>query len=69
MLPPEPLEPADVSDYHEEFVLSLSTTRALAANSIKKAQRRYKAQYDKKIRSVNHRVGDWVLVRFPREEW
>jgi hypothetical protein len=52
LLPPEPLEPADVS-------------RVLAANSLKKAKHRYKAQYDKKTRPVNHRFGDWVLVRFP----
>ena len=68
LLPPEPLEPAEVSDYRQELVLSLSSARTLAANSIKKAQRRYKAQYDKKTRPVHHRVGDWVLVRFPHEE-
>lgn len=68
LLPPEPPEAADVSDYREELVLSLSSARTLATNSIKKAQSRYKAQYDKKSRPVNHKVGDWVLVRFPREE-
>ena len=66
LLPPEPLKPAYVSDYREELVLFLSTACAVAANSIKKA-RRYKAQYDK-TRPVNHRVGGWVLVRFPHEE-
>ena len=68
LLPPETLEPADVSDYREDLVLSLSTACTLAANSIKKTQRCYKAQYDKKTRPVNHRIRDWVLVRFPYEE-
>ena len=68
LLPPELLEPVDVSDYREELVLSLSSARTLAASSIKEAQCRYKAQYDKKTHPVNHRVGDWVLVRFPHEE-
>ena len=68
LLSPELLEPVDVSDYREELVLSLSSARTLAASSIKEAQCRYKAQYDKKTHPVNHRVGDWVLVRFPHEE-
>lgn len=68
LLPPEPLEPVDILDYREELVLSLSTACTLAAKSIKKAQRRYKARYDKKTHPVNHRVGDWVLVRFSYEE-
>lgn len=50
--------PADVSDYREELLLSLCTACALAANSIKKAQHRYKAQYDGKTCPVNLRVRD-----------
>lgn len=68
LLPTEPLEPTDVADYREELVLSLSSARAVAVEAIKKAQGRYKAQYDKKSHPVNYRVGDWVLVRFPQEE-
>ena len=68
LLPPEPLEPTEVTDYREELVLSLSSARAVAVDAIKKAQGRYKAQYDRKTNPVNYRVGDWVLVRFPHEE-
>ena len=42
LLPPEPLEPADVSDYREGLILSLVYCTCA---SIKKAQKHYKAQY------------------------
>ena len=55
LLPPEPLEPVRLP-----IVLSLSTARALAEKSIKNAQHRYKAQYDKKTRPVNQ-SSSWRL--------
>ena len=67
-LPPESLDPTDLGSYREELIVSLSSARELAASSIQEAQKSYKTQYDKKVRVVNFRVGDWVFVRFPEEE-
>ena len=58
----------DLSDYRQELVLSLSPAREIATKSIQKAQKRYKTQYDKKSVSIDYKVGDWVLVRFPQDE-
>ncbi len=35
---------------------------------MRKAQHRYKTQFDKKARQRHYRVGDWVMVKFPQEE-
>ena len=42
LLPPHSLEPGGVEDYREELTLSLSAARMLAAESIQRAQKRYK---------------------------
>ena len=68
LLPPQELEPTEVADYREELILSLSTARKIAAESIKSAQARYKKTYDKLSREADYQLGDWVLVRFPQEE-
>ena len=68
LLPPESMEPGDVSDYREELVTSLSSARELAVDSIRAAQARYKHYYDKKSRPVTLKLGDWVLIRFPQDE-
>ena len=52
----------------EELMLSLSSARELAASCIRKAQAKYKRSYDRRVREVAMRVGDWVLVRFPQDE-
>ena len=65
---PEVLQPTDVSDYREQLVLSLTSARDLATQSIRKAQNQYKSQYDKKSTKRTYQVGDWVLVKFPAEE-
>lgn len=59
--------PADVSDYREELMLSLSSARKLAAETIQKAQAR---NYDRAVKSQHAplRIGDWALVYFPHEE-
>ena len=67
LLPATGMDPADVSQYREELVVSLSSARKLAVSSIQAAQK-YKKQYDKRARPSEYRVGDWVLVRFPEEE-
>lgn len=68
LLPPSPIKPAAVADYREQVILTLSTARELAAKSIQKAQKRYKALYDRKAAIPPLKAGDWVLVKFPHEE-
>ena len=60
--------PADVCDYREELMISLSSARELAARNIQRAQMRYKKQYDRDTRKPDLRLGEWVLVRFPQDE-
>ena len=67
-LPTEPMELANVTEYQEELVLSLSSARELAAANIEIAQKAYKHQYDKHAAPTNFKVGDLVLVKFPHEE-
>ena len=68
ILPPSQWEPGDVSDYREELMISLASARELAAASIQRSQKRYKANYDRSASDKHYRVGDWVLVRFPQDE-
>lgn len=68
LLPPTPVELANVDENREELILSLSNGRKLATESIQAAQDKYKKNYDRKSAVGNHRVGDWVLIRFPQEE-
>ena len=68
LLPPAPLQIADVDDYRQELVLSLSSARELAAKSIQRAQKRYKKQFDKRAKPTSFKIGSWVLIRFPHDE-
>ena len=68
LLPLSTLQWTDTEDYHEELVLSLTSARSLAAESIKSSQKKYKEQFDRKARDWNYKAGDLVLVRFPQEE-
>ena len=49
---------------------SLTSARELAAQSIQKAQERYKRPYDRRVTytTAPMRVGNWVLVHMPYEE-
>ncbi len=58
----------DVADYREQVVLTLSSARETAVQAIRKAQGRYKHNYDRKAKCSSFKVGDWVFVRFPQEE-
>jgi len=49
-------------------MLSLSSTRQLAVESIRKAQKHFKEHYDQKARQVDYQVGDWVFIKFPAQE-
>ena len=68
LLRPQEMEPVEVSDYREEIILSLSTARKLAAESIRTVQAQYKRMYDKLSRETDYQLGGWVLVYFPQEE-
>ena len=68
LLPVSDAGPTIIEDYREELVLTLSTARETALESIQKAQRRYKNGYDRRADGYSYRVGDWVLIRFPSEE-
>ena len=68
LLLPQEMEPVEVSDYREEIILSLSTARKLAAESIRNVQAQYKRMYDKSSREADYQLGDWVLVHFPQEQ-
>ena len=68
LLPVSDVEPTSIRDYREELVLTLSTARETALESIRKAQRRYKEGYDRRADNYSYCVGDWVLIRFPSEE-
>ena len=54
LLRPQEIEPVEVSDYREEIILSLSTARKLAAESIRTAQAQYKRMYDKSSREADY---------------
>ena len=60
--------PTTIEDYREELVVTLSSARDTALESIRKAQRRYKGSYDRKSDHYTYRTGDWVMIRFPSEE-
>ena len=67
------MKPADlvsstVEDYREEVMLSLSSARELAVESVQKAQKRYKKFYDRDAKQIDYRVGDWIFIRFPADE-
>lgn len=66
--PPSSLEPTELANYCEELMLSLSATWKLATSQIRKAQAKYKKYHDKKTKLSALKVGDWVLVKFSREE-
>ena len=68
LLPPIEWEATDMADYREELVMSLSSARELAAQSIQQAQRKYKRNYDRRAVHRHYRIAEWVLVRFPAEE-
>lgn len=67
-LPPEEQDWTTPEDYREEVVTMLSSARALATESVEKAQESYKHYFDMKSKQQNLRVGDLVQVRFPQEE-
>ena len=68
LLPTTSHQPVEISDYREQLVEMLSSTRTMAAKANREAQSRYKRQYDKTATTPRYKVGDWVFVYFPSEE-
>ena len=62
------LDETDVTVYREELTKSLSLARNIAAETIWKAQEKYKMQYDRKTKLDRYRIGEWVLIKFLWEE-
>ena len=58
LLPPSNCEYTDVIDYREKLTTSLASARELAAQAIRKAQRKYKKNYDKRASTTEYKVGD-----------
>ena len=48
----------------------MSSARQCAKETIQKAQKKYKTQYDKKTKaeSTHYNVGEWILIKHPQEE-
>lgn len=55
-MPTLDIQPADTDDYREQLMLILKSARELAVTSIRKAQGRYKKQYDKHTRPASFRM-------------
>ena len=69
LLPPNSIIPADLEDYWEELVATLSTARELAEKSLQSSQIKSKQWYDpREATPKSFRVGEWVLVRFQHVE-
>jgi len=56
--PPSNQNETDVTAYREELMESLSFARTLAAETIQKAQTKYKVQYDRKAKPDQYKQ-DW----------
>ena len=57
-MPSSLLEPTELTDYHEELVLSLSMARELANLYIQKSQAKYKKFYDKQAKLSTFKNGE-----------
>ncbi len=53
----------DIADYREQVVMTLSSARETAVQARRKAQGRYKRNYDKKAKCLSFKVGERDLER------
>ena len=49
-------------------MMSLTNARSLATAYIRRAQKKFKDQHDKRVHTTECQVGDWILICFPHEE-
>ena len=68
LLPTNPIEPVEVNTYREEVIKNLSSAHKLAVKSLQEIQKKSKVQYDVKATDRLYIVGDWILVKFSKEE-
>ena len=68
LLPLNPIEPVELDDYREEVIRNLSSARELALKVLQESQRKSKQRYDRKTTERLYKTGEWVLVKFPKEE-
>ena len=61
-------QPTAVADYREQLMISLSSARDLACKNIQQAQKKYKENFDRQATHRQYKVGEWVFIRFPKEE-
>ena len=57
LMKPSQLTPTSAEDYQEEVILSLTSARELAIESIRKAQKRYKDLYNRKTTYMRWETG------------
>ena len=67
LLTTEHQPPLTAKDYREQLVQTLTSLKQLAETTIRKAQTRYKGQFDRKAQQPHYTVGNWVMVNFPQE--
>jgi len=51
-----------MEDYSEKVMLSLSSARELALDSIKRAQDQYKHYFDRSSKQIAYKVGEWIFT-------
>ena len=62
---PNPKEPVGLDDCREEVIRNLSSARELV---LQESQRKSKQRYYRKTTDKSYKAGEWVLVKFPKEE-
>ena len=50
------------------MIQNLSSARELALKVLQESQRKSKQRYDRKTTDRSYKTGEWVLVKFPKEE-
>ena len=68
LLSPDRHPPITTKDYREQFLQTLASSRQLTETTIRRAQGRYKGQFDRRAQQHHYKVGDWVMVKFPQQE-
>ena len=63
LLSPNSMDLSNISNYWEEL---LSSVRKLVATTLHEEQKRSKEQQENKSIGKDHKIGDWVLVRYPK---
>lgn len=66
--PPSDRKQMDLQEYGVELVEKLSSAWAFAKSCVKKAQRKQKVYYDRKMRAPNFAAGERVFLLKPSEK-